>query len=321
MTSNGASPPSSTSSSTWRLLRGSPIHPALRGSTELLDVRPAWGSGMPNADSVVSRRTFTVTEQTLVANLLGSSERLAGWRPSGREGGEGSPLFLEETFGNLVDGTLLVPAGWTAVDELADVAVPPLSISALLAARLDRLTPQERAVIEAAAVVGREFSISVVRDLLPEDARDRVPWRPDGARAQGSRPARARSLPGEDAMRFRHLLIRDAAYEAIAKTRRAELHERVADRLEERRHGEGEHEEIVGYHLERAWAYRTLLGPPRCAVPMRSGRSRRSARVRGSTRAAGDAPAAVNLLGRALKVGSRAEVASLVRVPLGDRSR
>ena len=71
-----------------------------------------------------------------------------------------------------------------------------------------------------------------------------------------------RRCPGEDAFRFRHLLIRDAAYDSIAKTRRAELHERVADWLE-RVAGEAviEQEEIVGYHLEQAYAYRTQLAP------------------------------------------------------------
>jgi class 3 adenylate cyclase len=288
------------------LSRGSPILLLCMARPELLDVRPAWGSGKPNAETASLAPLTQDQAETLVANLLGSSERPA-WLATEIVGrAEGNPLFLEETFGMLVDDGLLVSGteGWTAAAELADVAVPP-SISALLAARLDRLTPQERAVIEAAAVVGREFSISVVRDLLPEDAHDRVPSDLMALVRKELVQLEHASLPGEDAMRFRHLLIRDAAYEAIAKTRRAELHERVADRLEERRDGEGEHDEIVGYHLERAWAYRTLLGPPDArsdAIGTRAAGRLASAGRRAVGRR--DAPAAVNLLRRALKVGS-----------------
>ena len=74
------------------------------------------------------------------------------------------------------------------------------------------------------------------------------------------RPERA-TLPGEEAYRFRHLLIRDAAYEALPKSLRAELHERFAAWLELRGNDLVEQEEVVGYHLERAYRYRIVLGP------------------------------------------------------------
>jgi predicted ATPase len=74
------------------------------------------------------------------------------------------------------------------------------------------------------------------------------------------RPDRA-VLPGEDAFRFRHLLIRDAAYQALAKADRAQLHERFARWLEERGTGLAELDEITGYHLEQAFGYRCELGP------------------------------------------------------------
>ena len=73
------------------------------------------------------------------------------------------------------------------------------------------------------------------------------------------RPDRAQ-LPGEDAFRFRHLLIRDAAYEALPKATRAELHERFADWLEEHGSDLVELDEILGYHLEQAYGYRAELG-------------------------------------------------------------
>ena len=70
-----------------------------------------------------------------------------------------------------------------------------------------------------------------------------------------------RSFPGEDAFRFRHLLIRDAAYEALPKATRADLHERFAGWIAERGADLVELDEVVGYHLERAYRYRVELGP------------------------------------------------------------
>src|SRR5207237_6434627 len=76
-----------------------------------------------------------------------------------------------------------------------------------------------------------------------------------------SRPDRA-TFAGEDAFRFRHLLIRDAAYQGMPKEARAELHQRFADWLA----GQAgdrlpEYEDILGYHLEQAYRYRADLGP------------------------------------------------------------
>jgi hypothetical protein len=163
----------------------------------------------------------------------------------------------------LIDDGRLVRegGGWRAVDELSAVTVPP-SIQALLAARLDRLSQEERVVLEAAAVIGRDVFASAVRELLPEDARERVPSDLMRlVRKELIQPIPT-TLRGEDAFRFRHLLIRDAVYDAVAKSRRAELHERFADWLE-RVAGEAvsEEEEIVAYHLERAFSYRRELGP------------------------------------------------------------
>ena len=67
-------------------------------------------------------------------------------------------------------------------------------------------------------------------------------------------------LPGDDAFRFRHLLIRDTAYDALPKAARVELHERFADWLEENGTSLVELDEILAYHLEQAYRYRKELG-------------------------------------------------------------
>ena len=108
--------------------------------------------------------------------------------------------------------------------------VPP-TIQALLAARLDQLAGRERAVLERGAVEGQVFHRGAVAALAPDD-----PTSPRGCSGSSARSWSARAaatLPGDDAFRFRHLLIRDAAYDALPKATRAELHERFADWLEE----------------------------------------------------------------------------------------
>ena len=105
------------------------------------------------------------------------------------------------------------------------VAVPP-TIQALLAARLDQLDPAERVVLERGSVEGRVFHRGAVQALSPEEAQLDGPLTAL-VRRELVRPDRPQ-LPGEDAFRFRHLLIRDAAYDALPKATRAELHERFA---------------------------------------------------------------------------------------------
>jgi tetratricopeptide (TPR) repeat protein len=138
----------------------------------------------------------------------------------------------------------------------------PATVQALLAARLDRLGDRERATIGSAAVVGEQFHVGALEAMADEAERGDVRA---ALRALVRRdligPDRS-LLSGDEAYRFRHLLIRDAAYAAIPKAGRADLHARFAewlegvagDRIEEQ-------EEILGYHLERASRLRGELGP------------------------------------------------------------
>ena len=217
-------------------------------------------------------------------------------------------MFVEETLAMLIDDGLVARDGerWRVTGDLSAVEVPP-SIHALLAARLERLTQEERTVLEVAAVVGKDFFLGAVRDLMPDQARAQVPADLMGlVRKELIHPQRT-TLPGEDAFRFRHLLIRDAAYDAISKARRAEMHEHVAGWLE-RTAGEAvvEQEEIVGYHLEQACLYRKQLAPSderSEALGRRAATRLAMAGRRASGR--GDFPAAANLLHRALSIGGQ----------------
>jgi tetratricopeptide (TPR) repeat protein len=269
---------------------------------ELLDVRGKWGGGKLNAAAISLEPLSQGECEELIVNLLGDADVPQAVGERIMLAAEGNPLFVEEMLAMLVDDGLLAheDGGWTATGDLTDVAVPP-TIQALLGARLDRLQPAEREVLEAAAVIGKEFFLGAVRELAAEHRRGEVPERLMSlVRKELVRPESSR-LPGEDAFAFRHLLIRDAAYGSMPKMTRADMHERCANWLEgvagERA---SEQEEIIGYHLEQAHGLRAELGPPDERATRLAGRAADLLEQAGSrARLRGDLPATVNLLARA----------------------
>ena len=149
-----------------------------------------------------------------------------------------------------------------------EVVVPP-TLQALLAARLDQLETAERSVLERGAIEGEIFHRGAVQALAPEETQV-TPRLAALVRKELIRPDRPQ-LAGEDGFRFRHLLIRDAAYDALPKAMRAELHERFAAWLEQHGAELVELDEILGYHLEQACRYRAELGMARRRQPRRGG--------------------------------------------------
>jgi predicted ATPase len=143
-----------------------------------------------------------------------------------------------------------------ARESAGDVAVPP-TLQALLAERLDQLDDAERHVLERGSIEGETFHRGAVQALAP-DQTEVTPLLAGLVRKQLIRPDRPQ-LRDEDGFRFRHLLIRDAAYDTLPKAIRADLHARFAEWLEEHGTYLVELDEIVGYHLEQAHAYRGEL--------------------------------------------------------------
>ena len=157
-------------------------------------------------------------------------------------------------------------------------------------------------MIQRASAVGRIFWWGAVTELSPEDDRPRVGSHLQTLlRKELVRPDRSR-FAGEDAFRFSHILIRDAAYESMPKRARAELHELFASWLE-RKAGDriAEFEEILGYHLEHAYRYHAELGPidEPARVVARAAAERLGVAGRRAL-AHADVSATVNLLSRAL---------------------
>ena len=145
---------------------------------------------------------------------------------------------------------------------------------------------------------GQSFHLGTVEVMAPEE-RD-VPGRLMAlVHKDLVRPDRA-VLPGQEAFRFRHLLIRDAAYEALSKADRAELHERLARWLEVRGAGLVELDQITAYHLEQAFGYRCELGPADDRAQRLAADAAAHLEVAGRRAMdRGDTGAAVNLLERA----------------------
>jgi class 3 adenylate cyclase/DNA-binding winged helix-turn-helix (wHTH) protein len=243
------------------LSRDAPIVVLCMARPELLDVRPGWGGGKLNATSILLEPLSEDETRELIANLL-SQATLPHEAARIAEATEGNPLFAEELLALLIDEGLLrrEEGQWTASDELAELPVPP-TIHALLAARLEALPDDERALLAHASVEGTLFHRDALDELAPASLEASIERSLTSlVRRDVIRPDRA-GLGEDEAFRFRHMLIRDAAYRSLSKEMRAQLHERFAAWIV-RTAGPrlGEFEEIVGYHLERAYRLLGELG-------------------------------------------------------------
>jgi class 3 adenylate cyclase/tetratricopeptide (TPR) repeat protein len=253
------------------LSSGAPILLLVMARPEFAELRAGWQVTLPleplPADNI---------EELMPERISGELRtRIA------RAGG-GNPLFVEEMVA-------------MAVEAGGEVIVPP-TLQALLAARLDQLDPAELRALERAAVEGEVFHRGAVQALAPKET-EVTPRLAALVRKGLIRPERSQ-LAGEDGFRFRHLLIRDAAYAGLPKATRTDLHQLFAAWLESRGTDLVELEEILGYHLERAWRYREELGLPDDAELAAAARGRLTAAGRRAF-SRQDHGAAANLLERA----------------------
>ena len=197
------------------------------GRPEFLDRSPTWGRGRVPCEWIwlepLNRGDVDIwLEEVVGAAPPGSVRTLL-------ERAEGNPLFLEELLGTLVERRVLRRDEWDEARLPADAVIPD-TVQAVLAARIDLLPQQEKAALQAAAVIGRAFWPSAVRELVgggdPDfrllEQRDFVRRRP------GS------SLEGEREFVFKHALTREVAYGSLTRRERAHMHAAFASWLERR---------------------------------------------------------------------------------------
>ena len=272
------------------LSSGAPLLVVCMARPELLDGRPSWPVTLrlePLGDEDVDE----LIPERIAGELRAKIARAAG----------GNPFFIEEMLA-------------IAQEAEGEVVVPP-TLQALLAARLDQLDPGERRVLERGAIEGEIFHRGAVQALAPEEIQV-TPRLAALVRKELIRPNRAQ-LTGQDGFRFRHLLIRDAAYDALPKATRAELHERFATWLQEHGAELVELDELLGYHLEQACRYRAELGLPSGDELPAAARQRLTAAGRRAM-ARQDTGAAVSLLGRAIALVPPAEIDRALELELVD---
>jgi predicted ATPase/DNA-binding SARP family transcriptional activator len=259
----------------------SPILLLCLARPELLEKRPSWAAPQANR-ALLDLGAFEDSDAHAFVAAIAGDELLPPAAGHIVEIAEGNPLFLEQL---------------TAMSAEQDAATLPPSIEAVLAARIDRLDPDERTVLARASVEGRHFHYGAVAELMDEPDRNVLAAALMGlVRKQLIRPDRP-VVPGEDAFKFAHALIREVAYGGLPKRTRADLHERLAHWLRSKQPVDA----ILGYHLERAYRLRAELAPPgdRERALAEDAAERLAAAARG-TLARGDAAAGARLLERAV---------------------
>jgi DNA-binding SARP family transcriptional activator len=284
-------------------LRDTPLLVVCTARREVFERRPGWGGGRPDAAVLAVRPLSREDTDLLIQNLVrhpgldeDAKDRIA-------RAAEGNPFFVEQLLSMWIDQGFLRQEGgaWSLAADLTRESMPT-SVQKLLTARLDLLPALERSVLEIASVIGRTFDATAVNALTDAERRgDVAPSLGELVRKDLIRPEQS---PAGDAFRFRHVLIRQAAYQMLPKARRSELHIAVADQLAasagDRTAG---YDEIIGDHLARAAGYRAELGPiddDLRALRTRAGERLAAGAARAFARA--DMPAAATLFGSAVSL-------------------
>jgi class 3 adenylate cyclase/tetratricopeptide (TPR) repeat protein len=288
---------------------------------ELREDRSGFAAGRRTASQIELQELSREETGLVMRNLLGAAslpQRLER-RVLGLT--EGNPLFVEQMLSMLIDDGLLREQGgrWVFSGGAEAVSIPG-NVSSLLGARLDRLGPAERRVVESASVIGLEFSSDAVSALL-EESDGRTDLEPALAALCRKQLIRRAEPGAADDFHFSHILVRDAAYARLLKRTRARLHERFAAWLTNTfRSRVAEYEEILGYHLEQSFRYRAELGPvDDHGRRLGAEASRRLSSAGRRALVRGDLSAAANLLQRAAALlGEKDPARALLLLDAGE---
>jgi class 3 adenylate cyclase/tetratricopeptide (TPR) repeat protein len=218
---------------------GVPLLVVCTARPELLERRPGWGGGKPNALTLSISALSDEDTARLFASLLERAVLPAELQTSLLARAGGNPLYAEQF------ARLLVETGSGENLSL------PENVQGIIAARLDGLPAQEKQLVQDAAVLGKVFWLGAVCAVGGRGRQEAEEGLHALERKEFVRRERRSSVGAEDEYAFRHLLVRDVAYGQIPRGTRAERHERAADWIEALGRPE-DHAEMLAHHYLEA---------------------------------------------------------------------
>jgi class 3 adenylate cyclase len=229
---------------------GVPLLIVCTARPELHERHPGWAGGFRNATTINLPPLSDQETAELVSHLVTATFLSEELKQGVLERVGGNPLYAEEFVRLLADQGLA--AGET---ELPD------SLQALIAARLDTLSPERKSLLQDAAVVGKVFWIGALADIGGRDHDELELALHELARKELVRPARVSSMEGESEYSFWHLLVGDVAYSQIPRAERARRH-RAAAAWIERKAGERVEDlaEVLAHHYLQALEFAEAAG-------------------------------------------------------------
>ena len=227
--------------------QGVPLLVLCAARPELYERRPGWGAGQRNAHTINLSPLSDQETAELVSNLITTTVLSEELERAILERAGGNPLYAEE-FVRLLADRGLEQGG----DALAEAALPE-SLQALIAARLDTLSPERKGLLQDAAVLGKVFWTGALAEIGGRDPGELELALHELARKELVRPARTSSMEGESEYSFWHLLVRDVAYSQIPRAERARRHRSAAAWIE-RKAGERVEDlaEVLAHHYLQA---------------------------------------------------------------------
>lgn len=227
--------------------QGVPLLVLCTARPELYERRPGWGAGQRNAHTINLSPLSNQETAELVSYLATAADLGEELEQAVLERAGGNPLYAEEFVRLLADR-----ADEQGVDGPAEPALPE-SLQALIAARLDTLSPERKSLLQDAAVLGKVFWVGALAEIAGRDRGEIELVLHELARKELVRPARTSSMEGESEYSFWHLLVRDVAYAQIPRAERARRHRSAAAWLE-RQAGERVEDlaEVLAHHYLQA---------------------------------------------------------------------
>jgi class 3 adenylate cyclase/tetratricopeptide (TPR) repeat protein len=239
-------------------VRGVPLLVVATARPELLERRPGWGGGKANAATLSLRPLSEIETTRLLGLLLEQSVLNADTQRELVARAGGNPLYAEEYVRMLRDGRL-------AGGEL------PETVQGIIAARLDALTPEEKVLVQDAAVIGKVFWSGTLA-AMGGTPRWTVEERLHALeRKEFIRRERRSSVASEGEYAFRHVLVRDVAYSQIPRAGRADKHRLVAEWIDSLGTERSEDRaEMLAHHFEAALEFARASGQETVQVEERA---------------------------------------------------